>query len=821
MNFNSIIIKHILLIMAFFCLTIGVSWASYDILNPAELDAIDTMLASEGFGLEHLSFYRDWDTSTKAKSPWVMKLLNEGVHALDQVSYLRKIMDSGDKGAIITHLMHIAWDVDTPFVSREAIRFKNPKALFKFAEKRMDDIALLWDTSFEKLSAEQRDKLLSMLILTLIESSDLKQYQSLFERYDLHEPESFDIEEMIELIEMVDFEKMARAVAQANDLHEIFKHNRFENKKIKYYKSRHGLMIYGSIANDAYYGLPRKYKDIPVCVLIDPAGNDVYELSLFARKAAPLVFFLDFEGDDFYHSGDPFFSGLGGIFMGSDLAGDDVYALHDLSFAAVLGASVFEDIKGDDSYQGGIFSQGAALLGISALIDEEGNDSYRAHASAQAFGGCLGAGLLADYEGSDSYYLGGRYFHAPLMPLDYRTMGQGMGFGMRPHLAGGLGLLYDKDGSDKYMGGVYAQGVGYWYSAGILIDEGGNDVYNAVYYPQGSGIHMACGVLYDHSGNDAYYSRNGPGQGAGHDWSFGILVDGGGDDAYSIHGGNGLGLSNSLGVFVDREGNDRYERHEVQNYGSANFSRSTGGIGIFLDGGGEDLYPQGEMANNSSWLKGTYGFGMDAELYEKPEEEEEAATVYDQDDPPEEDAPIKEIFAAAAEWEVGSAIQRVREARRIMKERADEAIEYILENKLANNSGLEYRALQSLAEFSEDFRDRLLERATDVDSLVAKTAISLLAGEEDRRLIPILSNYIEKGQYLPTCISSLGMFDFPESIELLTSYPNPENERLRFLKVRSISMHKSDAAKEALRSFEDDDSFLIQALLRKINKDDI
>lgn len=819
MIINSIKIRYIVLIMAFFCLSFGVSWAKYEILNPAELEAIDQMLASEGFGLEHLSFYRDWDPSTKAKSPWVMRLLNEGANALDQVSDVRKIMAEGDKSAILSHLMYIAWDENIPFISRENIRFNSPKALFQFAEKRMDNIATLWDSSFAKLSAEQRDKLLAMLILTLIESEDAEQYQSLFERYALQEPETFEMEELVELIEMVDFGKMGKAICEANQLHKILEHNRFENKKIKYYKSRHGLMIYGSVGNDVYRNLPRKYQNIPVCMLMDPAGNEVYEMSLFANKAAPLFFFLDFEGDDFYHNSDPFFSGLGGIFIGADLAGDDVYALHDLSFAAVLGASIFEDRKGDDCYQSGVFSQGAALLGISALIDKEGNDSYRAHAMAQAFGGCLAAGLLADYQGSDSYYLGGRYFHAPLMPLDYRTMGQGMGFGMRPHLGGGLGLLYDKDGSDKYMGGVYAQGVGYWFAAGMLIDEGGNDVYNAVYYPQGSGIHMACGVLYDHSGDDTYYSRNGPGQGAGHDWSFGILVDAGGNDAYSIHGGNGLGLSNSLGIFVDREGNDRYERDESQNYGSANFSRNTGGIGIFLDGGGEDLYPQGEMANNNTWLKGTYGFGMDAELYEKPEAEEQAP-VYEQDAAPEADAPIAEVFAAASEWEVGSAIQRVREARRIMKERADEAAEYILEHKLANNSGLEYRALQSLAEYSADFRDRLLERATDADSLVAKTAISLLAGEEDERLIPILSDYIEKGQYLPTCISSLGIFDSPESLELLTSYPNPENERLRFLKVRSISMHKSAAAKEALKSFEDDASFLIQALLRKIKKDD-
>jgi hypothetical protein len=105
------------------------------------------------------------------------------------------------------------------------------------------------------------------------------------------------------------------------------------------------------------------------------------------------------------------------------------------------------------------------------------------------------------------------------MPNDYRTMGQGMGFGMRPDYAGGLGLLYDKSGNDKYIGGVYAQGVGYWYATGILIDESGNDVYNAIYYPQGSGIHLASGILYDGAGDDTYYSRNGPGQGAGHDWA--------------------------------------------------------------------------------------------------------------------------------------------------------------------------------------------------------------------------------------------------------------------------------------------------------------
>lgn len=821
MDNKSIRIGYIVIIMAFFCLSIGVSWAKYEILNDAEWAAIDEMLSAEGFTRNHLAFYRDWDASTKAKSPWIMRLLNEGALALDQVADLRKIMAEGEISAITAHLAHIAWDVDTPFVSREMLSFNSPKALFKYAEKRIDVVARYWEQSLCELDAAQRDRLLSMLILTLIESQDLADYESFFARYRLPYPDTFEIDELIELIEKVDFESMARAVSEANQIHKCLEYNRFDAKKVQYYKSRHGLMIYGSTSDDSYNQLPKKYKDTPICMLIDPAGDDLYELDLFARSDAPLLLFLDFEGEDVYRQSDPFFSGLGGIFIGADISGDDVYKLHDLSFAAVLGASIFEDRKGNDSYQSGIFSQGAGLLGLGMLIDTQGDDSYRAHALAQAFGGCLGAGLLADYDGSDGYYLGGRYFHAPLMPLDYRTMGQGMGFGMRPHLGGGLGLLYDKAGSDKYLGGVYAQGVGYWYSAGILIDEGGNDVYNAVYYPQGSGIHMACGVLYDHSGNDTYYSRNGPGQGAGHDWSFGILVDAGGDDAYSIHGGNGLGLSNSLGIFVDREGNDRYERNEVQNYGSANFSRDTGGIGIFLDGGGEDLYPDGERENNKDWVKGSYGFGRDAELYEKPEVEGATAQTYEQDDPPDEDAPIEEIFAAASEWEVGSAIERVRAARRIMKERAPEAIDYILENKLDSSSGLVYRAMQSMAEYSAEFRDALLEYAVNPDSLKAKTAISLLAGEKEQRLIPILKDYLDENQYVSTCISSLGMLDYPRSIALLISYEDPENERLRFLKVRSISMHKSALAAEALQEYEDDESFLIQALLRNKKKEDI
>jgi len=404
-----------------------------------------------------------------------------------------------------------------------------------------------------------------------------------------------------------------------------------------------------------------------------------------------------------------------------------------------------------------------------------------------------------------------------LMPNDYRTMGQGMGFGMRPALAGGLGLLYDRDGNDRYIGGVYAQGVGYWYATGVLIDESGNDIYNAVYYPQGSGIHMAAGFLYDHEGDDAYYSRNGPGQGAGHDWSFGMLVDAAGNDAYSIHGGNGLGLSNSLGIFVDKSGDDRYERNEAQNYGNGAFSRSTGSIGLFLDAGGKDLYPEGVMANDSTWVKGKYGIGRDLELNLLAKEEQESDV--EQLEAPAEDAPIEDIFSAAAEWEVGSAVNRVRAAREIMKNRAEEMRPYILEHKLSSDSGLEYRAIDAFLRSDSAFQQALLTYVDDPDSLKAKNAISLLAGVQDMQLLPLLKTHLENGRYLATCISSLGNLESEQSLQLLMKYRDLSNERLRFLVVRSIAAFKSEEAKSALQGFQTDDSFLIQALLRNLPED--
>lgn len=807
----------------------------YSILNAQELGQISEMLQSQNLELEHLKFYRDWDPSTRFKSAWHLSILQDAPESLDKLSALRELLGAEDLRRKLIHLGQICWDspdlvydVQTDpslDVSAMAQKIKKPKDIFTATEQVWDIAQRYLQAAFIDLTLAQQDSLCAFLIQAMIESEDSEQYQAYFTQLGLPWLEDIQMDQITPMLSKVRFDHLLTAGLICHDWALELKGLKlsFTNKKPILHHSKYGLMVIGSTGSDIYRASTIKaLKDKPLCLVIDPAGNDIYEVSISTSRHNPFYLIIDHSGDDVYRSGagkHPSMFSLSGIGISCDLSGNDLYDLGDFSFSSIMGISLHQDLGGDDTYKGGLFAQGAAAAGIAILQDQAGNDSYSAYCMSQAFGSTLGAGVLCDNAGADTYYLGGKYFHAPLMPNDYRTMGQGMGFGMRPDYAGGLGLLYDKSGNDKYIGGVYAQGVGYWYATGILIDESGNDVYNAIYYPHGSGIHLASGILYDGAGDDTYYSRNGPGQGAGHDWAFGMLVDAGGNDAYSIHGGNGLGLSNSLGIFLDKSGNDRYERKEVQNYGSANLSRGTGGIGIFLDTGGSDAYPDSLMRDNHIWQKGTYGFGRDLELIEQTETAP-AETAASPDDPaPADDEAIDKIFAAASEWEVGSAINRVKAARQILLSRASEAIPYILEHKLNGKSGLEYRALEFMAKSSPDFLSQLFNYVNDPDSLKAKTSISLLATMEQQELLPYLQSHLEAQRYIPACISALGYFKNPESVALLTSLKHQPNERLRFLVARALLQIDNEEAKAALEGFAEDRSYLIQSMLRNIPKD--
>ncbi len=804
-------------------------------LTPAETGQLVQMLEHAGFDSLSFNFEKDWDLSTKYKLDWQLRQLQQPWQALEDLAELRKVCAPGTDGqsvapGLLKALGCIAGNLDPAEFSQAyesnrklyersfGFNINRPEDIPAWFEGHLAELEPRLEESFAALDAKERECVLSFWLWQFIESEDTDEYADFYSRKGLPAYGDLDAESVRNSLGKIDAARLLetgiRFLALGDVLAEKSASLEFCQTKPLVRKTTYGLMVIGTRGNDVYDSKTLSGK--PVCLLLEPGGNDVYAADISAWNGHGFSLAIDLEGDDVYRSAEPaeMFCGAFGLAFSYDLRGDDLYQTDDFSFASCAGLSMHQDTSGDDIYRSGLFSQAAAFFGVAAMVDGGGNDSYSATASAQAIGGTRGAGALLDLAGSDNYLIGGKYFHEPLMPLDYITLGQGMGLGLRPDLAGGLGLLYDRSGNDRYLGGVYAQGSGYWFATGALIDESGNDVYNTVYYPQGSGIHLANGLLFDGAGDDAYYSRNGPGQGAAHDWGTAWFIDGAGNDAYSIPGGNGLALTNSVAVFVDKSGDDRYERKEVQNYGSANFSRSTGGLGLFLDAGGKDVYPDTLQANDKTWQRGTYGIGRDVEMntVAKTEIEELAAAAA----LPDSTDSIEDIFAAASEWEVGSAVQRVRAARAILVARAKEAIPYVIKHKIGTDSGLEYRALEELVKNSPDFAGELRPLIFGSDSLAAKNAMSLLAGVGDSLLVEYVERLMAQSKYETACLSVLSGVNTPRAVELLRGYIDHPSERFRYITARSLLQNRNPAARETLMLMSSDPSFLVQALLRNM-----
>lgn len=802
------------------------------ILSEREYQLIDEMLGEIQLNPNDLNYEKDWDLSTKGKSRQLLRALQEPYQGLDLVQRMRQGCSEGTSeeglGRLLDSMFAVALDRANAmqqyykfrdiYMAQWQKEVRKPKDIFRFYEKTLDDLIPTLNGAYSDLNKDDLSALLAWMHAALMESDDKTANEAYFAKQGFPPADSIDTERIKELLDTIHEPALQKAALQFLAASQVIAENadklKYNNKKALVKVNFYGTMVIGGTGDDHY--LQNSFKN-PLILLIEPRGNDRYELDINTGWNNYTYLVIDYQGDDSYlnrKTGGLFYT-MSGLGISLDYSGNDVYRSGDFSFASLLGVGLHLDKQGFDFYESGLFSQAAALLGCNILLDNSGNDSYRATTLAQGFGSYRGCGALLDYTGSDTYDLGGKYTHAPLMPNDFRSMGQGMGFGFRSDYAGGLGLLYDAKGNDRYLGGVYAQGVGYWYAVGMLIDEGGNDVYNAIYYPQGSGIHLACGYLYDGAGDDAYYSRNGPGQGAGHDWGQGILIDASGNDAYSIPGGNGLGLSNSVGIFIDKAGNDRYERKESQNYGSGAYSRSTGSLGIFLDEAGTDSYPDSTMADGKTWKKGTYGVGRDLPSLAEAETKTEVTML----EAPLPDAPIAEIFAAASEWEVGSAVDRVKKAREIMLNRADETQVYVLDKKLATDSGLEYRALEALTKGSKAFLEALFDYTEDEDSLKAKNAMSLIAGVGDSTLIVPIRKHLQSKRYVTACLSLLGSIKTGESISILNEYALHPSERYRYIVARSYKQIGTPEATKALENMAGDSSFLVKALIRQAREE--
>jgi hypothetical protein len=359
-------------------------------------------------------------------------------------------------------------------------------------------------------------------------------------------------------------------------------------------------------------------------LVLDVGGDDAYEFPGNSDTHGISVL-LDHRGNDSYVAAapgaDPSSATLGyGILW--DTEGDDRYQGTDQAQASALfGAALLVDGGGSNRFEASRRSQAHAIAGIAVLASAGGDDAFTAQTYSQASGGPGGVAVLVDAGGNDRYTLGNVPLvrPSPQLPDRNTSMGQGAGYGMRGvffdgrSTAGGIGLLLDLAGNDRYESQVFAQGVGYHEGLGLLLDDGGNDSFEAAWYAMGAGVHHAAGMLLKRGiGNDVYRSSHEMVLGSGNDFSVGLFVDEGGDDDYAV-GQLSLGVatSNSTGIFVDGAGNDRYAvaSSTCRALGGAfmhawgNARETLPSLGLFMDLGGRDSYPAHctRAANDRLW----------------------------------------------------------------------------------------------------------------------------------------------------------------------------------------------------------------------------
>ncbi len=370
-----------------------------------------------------------------------------------------------------------------------------------------------------------------------------------------------------------------------------------------------------------------KHLDRPTLLIIDTGGNDTY-LNVAATRSATnwASISLDSSGSDTYLS-DPALQdsnvakwadrgkgsnepGPAGALFGYavllDKTGNDLYRTHRPGLGSGrLGMAALIDQDGDDYYDAYSDSQGFGNFGVGILEDVRGNDKYFGFSQVQGCGQTRGFGYLADRAGTDEYVANDEVidFASPQSAEHNVSMAQGAGNGRRADyldghtLAGGVGVLLDQQGDDKYSCGVFGQGVGYGRGVGFLWDLGGKDSYYGQWYVQGASAHYAIGVLDDESGDDTYTSLMNMAQGAGHDFAVGCLIDRGGADQYKAPNLSlGAGNANGIGIFVDFSGNDKYESQGITLGKAAEAPKGSLRsrclcLGVFMDLGGDDTYP--------------------------------------------------------------------------------------------------------------------------------------------------------------------------------------------------------------------------------------
>ncbi len=597
-----------------------------------------------------------------------------------------------------------------------------------------------------------------------------------------------------------------------------------------------GLLLVGGPGDNVY-----SYEALSkVSFLIEPGGDDVYRgrvASALGDLQWPFAALIDHGGDDFYDARGLSYalgSGFLGVAVLADASGNDIYRGDDGSLGAgFFGGGFLFDGGGVDLFEGRNLCQGAGAFGVGALVSAsaasappgkelqpdrafeaglhvmpgtgavpiryDDNDTYICARQSQGFASTFGTGLLFDETGNDIYRAGGHYLHAPLLPHDFQALSQGFSIGFRPRAGGGIGILMDEAGNDFYDGEVYSQGSAYWYSLGVLYDGAGNDRYLATQYSQGAGIHLAAGSLWDRGGDDHYVCKYGVTQGTAHDLSIGWLYDESGKDYYMVSDGHGMSITNSVAVFIDALGDDVYATPGV-GQGTVTWARGFCGAGLFLDLEGRDHYSgDGPGQDGAVWRQRTYGLGIDLDRdVELPGEAVPEIVLTAADSLRE----VAELFETASLWEVGSAREKVRRARKALVAKGPEALIYVTSEKLGTKSGLEYRAIKELADAYPDTAIALvLPHLEDDEEDVQRTVIRLLGDLKCQAAREPFEKMLRKKDHKKhwnRLLGAIGQIGEASSAPAVRRFLDDDEERRRLASIGAIAALKDTASVGAL-----------------------
>lgn len=283
-------------------------------------------------------------------------------------------------------------------------------------------------------------------------------------------------------------------------------------------------------------------------------------------------------------------------------SGDDIH----YASGALRDPIVLVDVGGNDQYEnsaGGACAEATGVvaacngLAISVALDVAGNDEYRYAGEPSVVQGAAtmgGLGMLVDLDGDDRYT--SVMIRGAFGPFYSYVDGGAQGFGQA-----GYGLLLDAAGDDYYRADVgswqgrsvwdFAQGFGSLGGVGIAVDASGNDQW----YAHGMGLGRDC------CGFQGIYNN-----GVGFYGGVGINADlGEGDDTYGAwnnattpdYYAQGFGAFGGLGILYEDGGNDDYTAVQIATdpfinplLNCAFGTGSLGGAGVMLEMGGNDRY---------------------------------------------------------------------------------------------------------------------------------------------------------------------------------------------------------------------------------------